>query len=110
MEDLYRNISDLSLNEYPDTVEDAQIHRTPSGTPAKLRIHIVDGSYLDVWLSRSGKYSYHWERRHLQGQMHRHTTHPTPSGATLRPSQNTTIKDQMTGCRKATYLTSRRRR
>lgn len=57
MEDLYRNISDLSLNEFPDTVEDAQILHTSSGTPAKLRIYIVDGSYLDVWLSGSGKYS-----------------------------------------------------
>ena len=78
MEDLYRNISDLSLTEYPDIVEDAQIHRTSSGASAKLRIHIVDGSYLDVWLSRSGKYSYHWERRHLQGQMYRHDNAPHP--------------------------------
>ena len=78
MENLYRNISDTSHTEYPDIVEDTQIHRTPSGTPEKLRIHFVDGSYMDVWLSRSGKYSYHWERRHLQGQIHRHNNAPHP--------------------------------
>ena len=78
MENLYRKISNLSLKEYPDIVEDAQIHHTPSGTPAKLRIHIVDGSYLDIWLSKSGKYSYHWEQRHLKGRMYRHDNAPHP--------------------------------
>ena len=43
MEQLYRGVSELSLNEYPDIVEDAQTHRAPSGAPSKLRIHIVDG-------------------------------------------------------------------
>ena len=76
MENLYKNISDLSLNEYPDIVEDAQTHHTPSGAPAKLRIHIVDGSHLDIWLSGSGKYSYHWERRHITGEIHRHDNAP----------------------------------
>ena len=38
MENLYKKISDLSLNEYPDIVEDSQTHSTPSGAPAKLRI------------------------------------------------------------------------
>lgn len=78
MENLYKKISDLSLNEYPDIVEDAQTHHTSSGAPAKLRIYIVDGSYLDVWLSGSGKYSYHWERRHITGQIHRHDNAPHP--------------------------------
>ena len=78
MERLYNRISDLSLNEYPDIVEDSQTHSTPSGAPAKLRIHMVDGSYLDIWLSGSGKYSYHWERRHVTGQIHRHDNAPHP--------------------------------
>ncbi len=78
MEDLYKSISDTILDEYPDIVEDAQTHRTSSGAPTKLRVYIVDGSYLDVWLSASGKYSYHWERTHVTGEIHRHDNAPHP--------------------------------
>ncbi|MFH2110704.1 MAG: DUF6516 family protein [Candidatus Bathyarchaeota archaeon] len=78
MENLYREISNLGMNEYPDIVEDTHIHHTSSGTPAKLRVYIVDGSYLDIWLSGSGKYSYHWEHRHITGQIHRHDNAPHP--------------------------------
>ena len=42
MENLYREISNLGMNEYPDIVEDAHIHHTSSGTPAKLRLSIVE--------------------------------------------------------------------
>ena len=78
MENIYGKISDLSLYEHPDIVEDSQTHYTSSGAPAKLRVYIVDGSYLDVWLSGSGKYSYHWEKRHIQGSMYRHDNAPHP--------------------------------
>jgi hypothetical protein len=78
LEGFYRKISYTRLNEYPDIVADAQINHASSGAHAKIKIHIVDESYLGVWLSRSGKYSYNWERRHLQGQMHRHNNAPHP--------------------------------
>ena len=78
MENLYQKISDLTLSEYPDIVEDAQTHHTPSGAPTKLRIYIIDGSYLDIWLSDTGKYSYHWEKRHKNGKLYRHDNAPHP--------------------------------
>ena len=44
----------------------------------KLRLHIIDGSYLDVWFSRriSGRYAYHSERRHINGSIYRHDNRP----------------------------------
>ena len=78
LENLYQKISDLTLSEYPDIVEDAQTHHTPSGAPTKLRIYIIDGSYLDIWLSDTGKYSYHWEQRHKNGKLYRHDNAPHP--------------------------------
>jgi len=44
----------------------------------KIRVHIVDGSYLDVWLSRKmlGRYAYHWERRHIDGRIYRYDNRP----------------------------------
>jgi hypothetical protein len=49
----------------------------PTGDPLKLRLDIVDGSLLDVFLSASGRYSYHWERRLIgKGGLYRHDNAP----------------------------------
>jgi hypothetical protein len=47
----------------------------------KLRLHLSDGSYIDVWFSRSipGRYAYHWERRHVDGSIYRHDNRPHAS-------------------------------
>jgi hypothetical protein len=79
VEHTYITLINLSTTEYPDIVEDAQIHHTPSGIPTKIRIYITDGSYLDIWLSSSGKYSYHWEQRHINGRLFRHDNAPHPN-------------------------------
>ena len=76
MEETYETIAQQTQSEYPDIVLDAQIHCTQSGTPTKLRIYITDGSYLDIWLSHTGKYAYHWERRHINGKHYRHDNAP----------------------------------
>lgn len=33
----------------------------PSGDPLKLRLDVVHGSLINVFLSIGGKYPYHWE-------------------------------------------------
>lgn len=37
-----------------------------------------DGSFIDVWFSRKipGRFSYHWERRHIDSSMYRHDNFP----------------------------------
>ena len=42
-----------------------------ASAPNKLRIYFVDSSFLDVWLSEDGDYSYHWEHRAQRGLIHR---------------------------------------
>jgi len=43
----------------------------------RLRIFIVDGSFVDVWFSeRLNRYAYHWERRHVDGKIFRHDNIP----------------------------------
>lgn len=44
----------------------------------KLRIYFADTSYLDSWYSenRPGIYAYHWERKHVDGSIHRHNNIP----------------------------------
>jgi len=62
--------------EFSEIVVDTRIITLPSGEPLKLRVYIVDRSFLDVWLSISGKYSYHWERRHVDGKIYRQDNAP----------------------------------
>ncbi len=44
----------------------------------ELRIILTDGSFVDVWFSLklAGRYSYHWERRAVDGTIYRHDNAP----------------------------------
>ena len=46
----------------------------------KLRIFITDGSFVDIWFSTKipGRFSYHWEKRHIDGKIYRHDNFPDP--------------------------------
>ena len=43
-----------------------------------LRVILADGSFVDVWFSLKlpGRYSYHWERRGIDGRIYRHDNAP----------------------------------
>lgn len=58
--------------EYADISTDSIISR------GKLRAFVDDGSFIDVWFSLkiTGRFSYHWERRHIDGSMYRHDNFP----------------------------------
>ncbi len=74
---IYRALRTISLNEFADLVISARIISLPTGDPLKLRLDIVDGSLLDVFISVSGRYSYHWERRLTSsGDLYRHDNAP----------------------------------
>ena|SRR5919198_1485387 len=46
----------------------------------KLRVVLVDDSYIDFWWSSQipGRYAHHWERRHVDGTIYRHDNMPHP--------------------------------
>ena len=60
--------------EYSDIVRDSSIYHD------KLRVFIVDGTIVDIWFSKKipGRFSYHWERRHIDGKIYRHDNFPDP--------------------------------
>jgi len=45
---------------------------------SKLRVLLTDTSYMDVWASRklSGRFGFHWERRHLDERFYRYDNFP----------------------------------
>jgi hypothetical protein len=65
------------LCPFGDVVVNTRIVSLPTGDPLKLRLDIVDGSLLDVFISVTGRYSYHWERRLIgKGDLYRHDNAP----------------------------------
>ena len=44
----------------------------------ELRLVLIEGSFIDVWFSLKleGRYSYHWERRAIDGTLYRHDNAP----------------------------------
>jgi len=71
---LYQKL--FKIAEQHLTVNSCKIIYLPSGEPQKLRIFIIDGTILDVWLAQSGKYSYHWDRRNIQKGIYRFDNAP----------------------------------
>ena len=68
----YSELAKIAEEEFFDAVLHSQI------IAGKLRLHIVDGSYLDVWFSVKikGRFAYHWERREIDGSVYRYDNRP----------------------------------
>ena len=70
--EFYLRLAEVACDEYPDIVLATEV------LEGKLRIHILDGSFLDVWFSQvmPGRWAYHWERRHIDSTIYRHDNRP----------------------------------
>jgi len=72
VDEAYLKIRVVIQREFPDiTLLVEEVY-------GKVRVHLIDGSYLDVWLSRRipGRFAYHWEHRQVDGGLHRHDNRP----------------------------------
>ncbi|HID27355.1 MAG TPA: hypothetical protein EYP22_05970 [Methanosarcinales archaeon] len=69
---IYDELTEIAEEEFFDVVLQTQI------IAGKLRLHIVDGSYLDIWFSMKieGRFAYHWERRMINGSVYRYDNRP----------------------------------
>ena len=59
-------------------VEFLDIVRSTAIIESKLRVTLIDGSYIDFWWSEevSGRFAYHWERTQIDGTVYRHDNIP----------------------------------
>lgn len=66
-------LREIAEVEFSDVVVD-----TASSDLNELRIILIDGSFVDVWFSLKleGRYSYHWERKAIDGTIYRHDNAP----------------------------------
>lgn len=73
----YETLLRVALKEFADIVVYGEIRRLSTGDPHKLRLHLIDESFIEIYLSPSGRYSYHWERRVAGRQdIYRHDNAP----------------------------------
>ena len=68
---IYSKLADIAEKEFEDIIKSTDFIGGKASAPNKLRIFFIDNSFLDVWLSNEGDYSYHWEHRAQRGLIHR---------------------------------------
>lgn len=68
---LYLALSRLAQSDFSDIVVNVGFVGGTPASPNKLRLTLMDGSYLDIWLSADGDYAYHWEQRRQSGRLYR---------------------------------------
>lgn len=55
----------------------ARFQNLPTGDPRKLRLQLVDNSLIDIFISVTGRYSYHWDRTMTaNADLYRHDNAP----------------------------------
>ena len=73
---VYNSLLELVHKEFKDICEDANIMFSSTGRAQKVRIHLIDNTIVDVWLSRDGRYSYHWSNKGVRDYVLRHDNAP----------------------------------
>ncbi len=76
LEAIYDYLTTIASKKYGDTIREVTKVELASGVIVKVRVVFVDGSFLDVYWSSSGRYSLHYERRHIDGTVYRHDNAP----------------------------------
>jgi hypothetical protein len=67
----YQALASLALREFSDVVKQTSFIGGTAASPNKLRLALMDDSFLEVWLSMDRDYSYHWEQRRQRGRLFR---------------------------------------
>jgi len=74
--ELYKQLEALATSEFDDIVEDAEMIHSYTGRVRKLRIILIDQTFVDIWYSADGEYSFHWEQSMIRNSIYRHDNAP----------------------------------
>jgi hypothetical protein len=74
---LYSELLKIATDEFNIVIESGDILISPiSGEPLRLRLYLHDESFIDIYYSTKGKYSYHWNRLLTYNKIYRHDNAP----------------------------------
>ena len=82
----YRALAHLAQQEFSAIVAATTFVGGTSANPNKLRLSLIDHSFIDIWLSSDGDYAYHWEQRRQSGRMYRWDNAPHHPHITTFPN------------------------
>jgi hypothetical protein len=72
----YKTLKKIADTEYGNIVEDSEIIFSYTGRARKLRLALIDMTFIDIWYSVDGDYSFHWEQRDVRESVYRHDNAP----------------------------------
>lgn len=74
---MYDQLARIARAEFGAIVIRTETIGRRAGIPLKLRLHVRDSTFIDIWLSTDQRrYAYHWEQRAKRGLLHRHDNAP----------------------------------
>ena len=74
--DLYKKLERIASSEFSDMIRDSEIIFSYSGRARKLRLQLIDNTFIDICYSSEGAYSFHWEQRTARDIIYRHDNAP----------------------------------
>ncbi|MDP2644383.1 MAG: DUF6516 family protein [Desulfobacterales bacterium] len=72
----YKRIKTNVEAKFSDILISAELISGVAGRIRKLRLYLIDNTFLDIWYSSDGSYSYHWEQRYVRNAIYRHDNAP----------------------------------
>src|SRR3989338_10015207 len=74
---LYNKLLKIAIDEFSAIIESGEIFYSHITEDAlKLRLYLYDESFIDIYYSVKGKYSYHWNRILTHNEIYRHDNAP----------------------------------
>jgi hypothetical protein len=72
----YKRIKSNVELRFSDILKSAELIQGTAGRIRKLRLYLIDNTFVDIWYSPDGSYSYHWEQRSIRNDIYRHDNAP----------------------------------
>jgi len=72
----YKRIKRNVERRFSDILKSAELIQGTAGRIRKLRLYLIDNTFVDIWYSPDGSYSYHWEQRGIRNAIYRHDNAP----------------------------------
>ena len=72
----YKRIKENIELRFSDILKSAELIQGTSGRIRKLRLYLIDNTFVDIWYTSDGSYSYHWEQRNIRNTIYRHDNAP----------------------------------
>jgi hypothetical protein len=84
----YKRIKENVERKFSDILMSAELIQGAAGRIRKLRLYLIDNTFVDIWYSPDGSYSYHWEQRDIRDAIYVMITLLIRNGEMSQPFPN----------------------